>query len=509
MKVSINQVNVSRVGINTARIQRIRLGSASKGGQTSPFHPSLVDYWSFKGKSNFDKDRNTIKGIKGNILNAYNFGWSLGSGYGLYKINFLKDWSNTDRYNGQLTSDSIKIENMLLAGSIITVIERYGSQMSVGEKFSIPSFKVKVKVSGNSYFRIHVTNSRSDDGDVILADLKTTGEYTIPAYETIITKEGGILSYRISIVNSVLDTYYGFSLEQIPQYEGAIVTDGIDDYLKLDKVGYKIGTVIIKYKAIPWDNQDKWGYIFDINKERMYAGYQSKEAINNNVVSNNFLNNKLFGDYRFFRQSVIKTAETPLFLSTKSINLHEALSMALYKMAIYSEILTDEEIQKEIKVMGYGTPNPVFALNFDNFAYKAVDYPEFATGKVTTNKIVVDSTTKGLSGELAIAISPSNALDPIEVPSYKIKVTGLNQYSVGEGNWVVGLMGMMIDSTEDPWTYPISKDGVYDIPAISLSDGICNLVIVTQVEIDNPIEIEILYDKNVTKSFPENKQIFP
>lgn len=184
--------------------------------------------------------------------------------------------------------------------------------------------------------------------------------------------------------------------------------------------------------------------------------------------------------------------------------------MALYDIAIYQDVLTDEEIQKEINVMEYGTPNPVFALNFDNFAYKAADYPDFATGKVTTNKIVVDSTTETFNGAIAVAMNPeADTGEPIEVPSYKIKVTGLNQYSVGEGNWAVGLMGMMIDSTKDPWTYPISKDGVYDIPAISLSDGIYNLGIMAQIAIDKPIEIEVLYDKNVTKSFPENKQIFP
>lgn len=88
MKVSINQVKVPRVGINTACIQGIRIGSASKGGQTYPFHPSLVYYWNFKGKSNADEDRNVIKGVKRNILTAYNFGWALGSGYGLYKENY-------------------------------------------------------------------------------------------------------------------------------------------------------------------------------------------------------------------------------------------------------------------------------------------------------------------------------------------------------------------------------------------------------------------------------------
>nr|DAI06386.1 MAG TPA: hypothetical protein [Crassvirales sp.] len=157
----------------------------------------------------------------------------------------------------------------------------------------------------------------------------------------------------------------------------------------------------------------------------------------------------------------------------------------------------------------YGTPNPVFALNFDNFAYKVVDYPSFATGKVTTNKIVVDSTTETFNGAIAVAMNPEVTTgDAIEVPAYKIKVTGLNQYSVGEDNWAVGLIGKMIDSTKE-WTYFISKDGVYDIPEISLSDGIYNLGIMAQIEIDKPIEIEILYDKNITKSFPETKQTMP
>lgn len=68
---------------------------------------------------------------------------------------------------------------------------------------------------------------------------------------------------------------------------------------------------------------------------------------------------------------------------------------------------------------------------------------------------------------------------------------------------------MMIDSTKDPWTYTISKDGVYDIPEISLSDGIYNLGIMAQIAIDKPIEIEVLYDSSITTNFPSVKQIFP
>lgn len=187
--------------------------------------------------------------------------------------------------------------------------------------------------------------------------------------------------------------------------------------------------------------------------------------------------------------------------------------MALYSIAIYQDVLTAEEIQKEINVMQYDTPNPVFALNFDNFAYKAVDYPEFATGKVTTNKIVVDSTTETFTGAIALAKDPEATTgDPIEVSAYKLKVTGIDSYNNPDGIWGIALMPAKInDENTGNWDSPIPiyKDGVYDIPAILKEDRVYNMGIVSQIVINKPIEIEILYDKNITKSFPETKQILP
>lgn len=492
MKVSINQVNVSRVGINTARIQRIRLGSASKGGQTSPFHPSLVDYWNFKGKSNFDKDRNTIKGIKGEILTAYNFGWAWGSGYGLFNENYL---TYNKAQNVFVTDDhSITIMNFVPANNWI--LSKYGnSQLNA----------TRIRVTGlTANNQLAYGYSPTNDGARVLMAIPSDGEYDLP--KSVVNTQ----TYSVGfIVQNALSQ--NVTIQQIPEYEGAIVTDGIDDYLKLGKVGYKIGTVIVKYVPIKFNVG--WNTVFDNNRydtpNRNYLGYSS--TIENRGTTM-FVSE--YGDYlALYYKATPKQADDSLYIGssyTEAFVAKEFFSMALFEMAIYSEILTDEEIQKEIDVMQYGTPNPVFALNFDNFAYKAVDYPDFATGKVTTNKIVVDSTTETFNGAIAVAMNPeADTGEPIEVPSYKIKVTGLNQYSVGEGNWAVGLMGMMIDSTKEPWTYTIYKDGVYDIPAISLSDRIYNLGIMAQIAIDKPIGIEVLYDKNVTKSFPENKQIFP
>ncbi len=446
-----------------------------------------MDYWNFKGKRNFDKDRNTIKGIKGEILTAYNFGWSLGSGYGLFKENF-KDYVSFDgeRGNFTLTDNSIHITE------ILKPFLKFITQQTIA------SNSYKVKVSG-----------LTDDIDLVF-----NGAISLdPIKEVTIKLVNGINDIPVTVAWGGFQTFKftgkcDITIQQIPEYEGAIVTDGIDDYLKLDKVGYKVGTVIIKY--VPISIHAGWNTVFDTYNDV----YENKCLMFYNGSVDNWgstMKRKIVNDYSVFVSDTPKNVDVPLYLGARyEKTVKDYLNMALYSIAIYDRALSDQEVQEVINFINYGTTNPIFALNFDNFAYRAVDYPDFATGKVTTNKIVVDSTTETFNGAIAVAMNPeADTGEPIEVPSYKIKVTGLNQYSVGEGNWAVGLMGMMIDSTKDPWTYPISKDGVYDIPAISLSDGIYNLGIMAQIAIDKPIEIEILYDKNVTKSFPETKQIFP
>lgn len=487
MKVSINQVKINRVGINTAQVRGIRLSSAvaDRGHKVDfPFSDSLVDYWNFGGKSNFDKDRTTVTGLLGNVLTAYNFGWSLMSGYGGYNENYL---TYSKAANVFVTDDhSITIMNFVPANN--WVVSKYGNS-------ALKS--TKIKVAGlTSDDQLEYGYSPSNEGARVMMPIPKDGIYDLP--ESVVNQNTYSIGFflRSTLTKNV-------TIEQIPLYEGAIVTDGVDDYLKLDKVGYKVGTVIIKHKPVRLFNG--WQYVLETSAIRTYMVYNFTDE----NINTNFDNYNTVGDYGVGIINTPRLIETPFYIGCQS-KIKEFLSMALYSIAIYDRVLSDKEVQEVINFINYGTTNPIFALNFDNFAYKAVDYPDFATGKVTTNKIVVDSTTETFNGAIAVAMNPeADTGDPIEVPFYKIKVTGLNQYSVGEGNWAVGLMGMMIDSTKDPWTYPISKDGVYDIPAISLSDGIYNLGIMAQIAIDKPIEIEVLYDKNVTKSFPENKQIFP
>lgn len=417
--------------------------SLYRGTKKNPFHPSLVDYWNFAGKKNSDTDRAIIKGIKGNILNAYNFGWSLGSGYGKYTMNYLNYLNNSKNPEDIIITDS-SITRLKGEGKISFWVT--GNKLPTGITV-IPSYRINV--TGEWETPPTFTYYDGDNASISHTITLTHGINIIP-------------EITVNIITSISSTIYSFSIfqngtvtiEQIPEYEGAIVTDG-------------------------------------------------------NIYTN-FDNYNTVGDYGVGIINTPRLIETPFYIGCKS-NIKEFLSMALYEIAIYQDVLTDEEIQKEIKVMEYGTPNPVFALNFDNFAYKAVDYPDFATGKVTTNKIVVDSTTETFTGAIAVAMNPeADTGDPIEVPAYKLKISGMDAYNMPEDFYFIAVLGANISGKPtQQWVQQFSKDGIYNIPAITLEDNIYNISIAAMIGLDKPIEIEVLYDKNITKSFPENKQIFP
>jgi hypothetical protein len=298
--------------------------------QGSSFHPSLVDYWNFKGKSNADKDRNTIKGIKGEILTAYNFGWSLGSGYGKYTMNYLNYLNNSKNPEDIIITDS-SITRLKGEGKISFWVT--GNKLPTGITV-IPSYRINV--TGEWETPPTFTYYDGDNASISHTITLTHGINIIP-------------EITVNIITSISSTIYSFSIfqngtvtiEQIPEYEGAIVTDGIDDYLKLDKVGYKVGTVIIKYKHLRLTNT--WQYVLDAATDRTYITYNS---VNGPVVTN-FDNYNTVGDYEVGIINTPRLIETPFYIGCKS-NIKEFISMALYSIAIYQDVLTDEEIQKEI-----------------------------------------------------------------------------------------------------------------------------------------------------------------
>ena len=310
-----------------------RLGSVSpsllNGGSAKPtFRGDLVDFFTFKGKGNIDLDRNTITGLLDNKLTAYNFVWNLMSGYGGYNENYL---TYSKAANVFVTDDhSITIMNFVPANN--WVVFKYGNS-------ALKS--TKIKVSGlTSDNQLEYGYSPSNEGARVMMPIPKDGIYDLP--ESVVNQSTYSIGFflRNALTKNV-------TIEQIPLYEGAIVTDGVDDYLKLDKVGYKVGTVIIKYIPIPTVN--RWQYVLETKTERIALSYNSITAIENDSYSTNFDNVRNIEGYKVckFNGGNIKNISTPLFIGSNTV-INEPLSMALYSIAIYSTALSEEDVQKEI-----------------------------------------------------------------------------------------------------------------------------------------------------------------
>ena len=84
--------------------------------------------------------------------------------------------------------------------------------------------------------------------------------------------------------------------------------------LKLDKVGYKVGTIIIKY--IPISYNVGWNYVFDIQQSpRCYLAYVNKTITTTMTY-------KDIGDYKYLTPKInndITTANTSLYIGCSSI----------------------------------------------------------------------------------------------------------------------------------------------------------------------------------------------
>ena len=304
-----------------------RLGSVSlsllNGGSAKPiFRGDLVDFFTFKGKGNMDLDRNIIIGLLDNKLTAYNFGWSLMSGYGGYNENYLKYKKAANVF---VTDDhSITIMNFVPANNWVV------------SKYSNSALKsTKIKVAGlTSDDQLEYGYSPSNEGARVMMPIPKDGIYDLP--ESVVNQS----TYSIGFFLSSALTK-NVTIEQIPLYEGAIVTDGVDDYLKLDKVGYKVGTVIIKHKPVRLFNG--WQYVLETSAIRTYMVYNFTDE----NINTNFDNYNTVGDYGVGIINTPRLIETPFYIGCQS-KIKEFLSMALYSIAIYSTALSEEDVQKEI-----------------------------------------------------------------------------------------------------------------------------------------------------------------
>lgn len=182
--------------------------------------------WTVVGKTNEDEDRATIANItgNGNDLILSNFGFAEGSGYGLYKTPFelYSSVQHSSKYSLSFSKFALGDHNLIIA-----------------PKQNDLSYDIKVKVTG---LKEGVKFKWGWIGTIGYIDITTDGIHML-------NKPASQIRQLIVEFAEDFDPDHVVTIEQIPEYEGYLMTDGVDD--KAVSKQFKIGenfTVILDFK---------------------------------------------------------------------------------------------------------------------------------------------------------------------------------------------------------------------------------------------------------------------
>lgn len=231
--------------------------------------------WTVTGKTNEDEDRATIANItgNGNDLVLSNFGFAKGSGYGLYNAAFssksnLQYWS---KQKIQFSKSQIETNKVLPY-----LIMECKDELSYNIKIKMTGFDSGVKLKwgftdGYTYIEgdgIHVLNKKS-----------TTIRHLHIEY------------------SEDFDPDHVVTIEQIPEYEGYLITDGVDDIASSNIVVYEADfTFIGEWKFIQKD--DTVAGINSVSHLYIQNRYNRGATV---MINSTFENKKNITDYMTFK----------------------------------------------------------------------------------------------------------------------------------------------------------------------------------------------------------------
>lgn len=446
---------------------------------------SIVGLWKSDQNTNESPTRNIIKNTikgKGGDLELLNFGYKLNSGYGGYIEDFsLFTLSNRFEYS-EISNTKVTITAVLNNST--------GIYHSVKEEDSALYWNTfKIKVSGST-------------DDVYIS--YTTAKKNIRLYNGINTVVvPNELSWH-SFSASKANTSCNITLEFVPLYEGALVTDGKDDIIVSQKTVQEMGitneiTVVSMIHQINAHNsaanasytnyiRGNIGFVrntvTNADKTGIY-GYTWNNSTKSTI--NNILGDK--NDYRIETGNSVSLEEK--FSVEGYINNGsptECSEVAIYWTFISNKVLTTDEINQIIayfKLDKYVTPQVIYDIKRQgltndtpdadwylkdfsgnghdmqlyNFAKKLGSgigkYEEdFTSWLIGTNINVTNDTIKAVgivSSYVSTKVTPNSEIAP-----FTIKVTGIPKN--GEIKYYYCSSSTKIDS------FYIREDGQYNVP---------------------------------------------
>lgn len=303
------------------------------------------------GKSNDDADRSIVKNLvdASNPFIISNAAFKLNSGFGEYEQDFT-DWKKSPKVTS-FDSESIKFTS-----DVSWVLLYHPS--SIGE--DIPSFKVRVKLYGKgTLYYSYITQ----EGKYINVAVKSEIFETPICYNTKYTGEKGV---NVGFTLGVTSGECSGTITQIPSFEGAFVTDGIDDLITSTKTvqemlgGSNEITVVSMIHQIGLgcrtnficDKGSYWRCNEVANTGEGKTGIYGYSSTNISVNTPNIINNVL-GDKVDYSVTGDRNDLTPSQFSvvgyiSSSGKISYTSSVAWYWTIIANKVLTTDEINQVI-----------------------------------------------------------------------------------------------------------------------------------------------------------------
>ena len=338
------------------------LRNKSGGNYINPaVKESLVGLWKFDQNTNESPTRNIIKNIikdKGGDLELLNFGYKLNSGYGKYEVDFM-DWSQNSSVVNNRTSSMFNASNNT-PSSTTALYQRLAAATN--------PFKIQVKgIKGDVSFRYYI-----NENDVLKEArfLLKEGINELPA-----SLDPTSISGRVGFIFHSNSTA---TIIQIPQHEGALVTDGKDDMIVSQKTVQEMGitdkiTVVSMIHKISTDNN--WSNLIgELKEDHTFVANRATNTDKTGIYgyTYNYKNdaniiNNILGDKNDY---IVRTTTSLGLINKYYITGFEnagtitgVSQIAVYWTFISNKVLTTDEINQIIgyfKLDKYVTPQVIY-----------------------------------------------------------------------------------------------------------------------------------------------------
>lgn len=375
--IGLNPIKLDAIGLDPIRMNAIRLGvPGDSSGSARPYiDPDLLKHVKMAistwGKTNDDPDRTVLKDLSGNgnDMRLLNFGFAGNSGYGLYSTDFTK-WTKRQINDLEVSPNKISVSNKDSETALVIWLDVNKN------RYVIPSYKIKVSKLTKTITYYYIDEANPSIRSTF--SINKEGTYILP-----ISRNDLYNGEENTNIGFGIFPHESFTIEQLPDFEGWLCTDGVDDIIESVKPisemlegSNEITVVSIIHQIslrgisdIPLTNyirESNIGYVrnelrVSLNKTGIY-GYtcfniQSPISSNSSVI-NNILGDK--EDYRLGTYGKISNAKLSVqgFIDSSGAII-DTSQVAYAGGFIANKVLTTDEINQIIAYFNLDRPGQI------------------------------------------------------------------------------------------------------------------------------------------------------